>query len=520
MRACPVRPKGWAWAWPGRCSSNTAPRSSGNVSSGVPSPARSPGASCSASQPPGSDLAGLTTRAERDGDEWLRDGQKVWTTGAAHHADFGLLLARTDWDVPKHRGITCFVVPMRRAGVEVRPLRQMNGHASFNEVFLDGHRPRSTTSIGRSRAAAGRWRCRSSPTSGVWPRPAGPAPPEAGGGRAGLAGGHRRARPRPRAPHVVPAASGPAGPGHRAGDRARPGGRSAGPPGDGPGGGAGPVGAVDSAGRAAAARGVGPAARAGRLAGQAGQQRHRPAGSAGTCADRRRRTACWPGPARRGRDDRRDFPVRAGHVHRRRYRPDPADDPRRADPRPAQGARPQPESALPRGARWLIWTETAPASTTRPSGHRTVPRRSFSPTASPHRRRCGGRTSRRSPPPGRSSPGTCAATAAATHRTTWRATRPKPAWRTWPRCSTRAGWRAWWRAGCPSAGSCRWSSGWRTRTGSPGWCRVAPARAIVGTRRGSGGTTGPSRSPSAWSATRHAGWRSPPAAYSPSAMRA
>jgi alkylation response protein AidB-like acyl-CoA dehydrogenase len=84
----------------------------------------------------GSDLAGLTTRAELDGDVWRVSGQKVWNTGAVH-ADFGLLLARTDWDAPKHRGITYFVLPMKQAGVEVRPLRQMNGHASFNEVFLD-----------------------------------------------------------------------------------------------------------------------------------------------------------------------------------------------------------------------------------------------------------------------------------------------------------------------------------------------------------------------------------------------
>jgi alkylation response protein AidB-like acyl-CoA dehydrogenase len=83
----------------------------------------------------GSDLAGLVTRAERDGDQWLVTGQKVWST-SAHHADFGLLLARSDWDLPKHRGITCFVLPMRQVGVEVRPLRQMNEHASFNEVFL------------------------------------------------------------------------------------------------------------------------------------------------------------------------------------------------------------------------------------------------------------------------------------------------------------------------------------------------------------------------------------------------
>ena len=85
----------------------------------------------------GSDLAGLTTRATRDGDQWVIDGQKVWST-SAHHADLGLLLARTDWDVPKHRGISCFALPMRQPGVEARPLRQMNGYASFNEVFLTG----------------------------------------------------------------------------------------------------------------------------------------------------------------------------------------------------------------------------------------------------------------------------------------------------------------------------------------------------------------------------------------------
>ena len=83
----------------------------------------------------GSDLAGLTTRAVRDGDEWVINGQKVWNT-SAHHADFGLLVARTDWDVPKHRGLSYFVLPMHQPGVEVRPLRQANGHASFNEVFM------------------------------------------------------------------------------------------------------------------------------------------------------------------------------------------------------------------------------------------------------------------------------------------------------------------------------------------------------------------------------------------------
>jgi alkylation response protein AidB-like acyl-CoA dehydrogenase len=83
----------------------------------------------------GSDLAGATTRADRQGDEWVVNGQKVWTT-SAHHADYGLLLARTDWDKPKHQGLTFFVLDMNQPGVDVRQLRQMNGHASFNEVFF------------------------------------------------------------------------------------------------------------------------------------------------------------------------------------------------------------------------------------------------------------------------------------------------------------------------------------------------------------------------------------------------
>jgi alkylation response protein AidB-like acyl-CoA dehydrogenase len=83
----------------------------------------------------GSDLAGLTTRAQLDGERWVVSGQKVWNTGA-QNADFGMLVARTDWDVPKHSGLTYFALPMRQEGVEVRPLKQMNYHASFNEVFL------------------------------------------------------------------------------------------------------------------------------------------------------------------------------------------------------------------------------------------------------------------------------------------------------------------------------------------------------------------------------------------------
>ncbi len=87
----------------------------------------------------GSDLASLTTRATRDGDEWVLDGQKVWTSGA-RFAQWGLAITRTDFDVPKHRGLTAFLVPFGAPGVDVRPIRQMSGGANFNEVFLTGVR--------------------------------------------------------------------------------------------------------------------------------------------------------------------------------------------------------------------------------------------------------------------------------------------------------------------------------------------------------------------------------------------
>lgn len=95
----------------------------------------------------GSDLAAVRTRAELDGGDYIINGQKVWTSGAAT-ADYGMLIARTDWTVPKHSGISFFFFPMKQAGVEVRPLRQITDESHFNEVFFTDARVPAANVLG------------------------------------------------------------------------------------------------------------------------------------------------------------------------------------------------------------------------------------------------------------------------------------------------------------------------------------------------------------------------------------
>jgi alkylation response protein AidB-like acyl-CoA dehydrogenase len=103
----------------------------------------------------GSDVASLQMRAERDGDEWVLNGQKVWTTGA-QVSDFGAVITRTNLDKPKHRGITMFIIDFKAPGVEIRPLRQMNGGSGFNEVFFTDVRIPDASRIGDVDDG---WRC-------------------------------------------------------------------------------------------------------------------------------------------------------------------------------------------------------------------------------------------------------------------------------------------------------------------------------------------------------------------------
>ena len=95
----------------------------------------------------GSDLASLTTKAVKDGDEWVITGQKVWTTGA-HYSDIGEIMTRTDWDLPKHKGLTAFIIDFKDPNVEVRPLKQMTGGASFNEIFFNEVRVKDDMRLG------------------------------------------------------------------------------------------------------------------------------------------------------------------------------------------------------------------------------------------------------------------------------------------------------------------------------------------------------------------------------------
>ncbi len=102
----------------------------------------------------GSDVAGLLTRAVRDGDDWVLDGQKTWTSGA-HYADYGLVLARTDSGVPKHQGLTLFILDMKAPGLTIRPIHQIDGRGHFNEVFLDSVRIPAAAVVG---VVGGGWR--------------------------------------------------------------------------------------------------------------------------------------------------------------------------------------------------------------------------------------------------------------------------------------------------------------------------------------------------------------------------
>ena len=96
----------------------------------------------------GSDLAGLRTKAEKDGDDWIINGQKIWTTGA-HFCDYGILITRTDPTIAKHKGLTMFFLDMKSPGVEVRPIKQASGHSGFNEVYFTNVRSPDAQRLGK-----------------------------------------------------------------------------------------------------------------------------------------------------------------------------------------------------------------------------------------------------------------------------------------------------------------------------------------------------------------------------------
>ena len=269
----------------------------------------------------GSDLAGIHTKAVRDGENWVLTGSKIWSSGAMS-ADYGICLARTDWDVPKHRGLTWFKVPLHDDRVTVRPVREINGGAEFCEEFLDGVTVDDSMVIGE--------------VNGGWPIAATMLAFERRNvsgqpGGAGTASSQRRLAPdlvelavargaaadpvvrqliaRAHINDYVQAQLGRAGDGGDDGGHRRPGGS---------------------------------------LADQARAWRHRAAAGGGGDGDR--------GPAghRLGRRRARrrgggELPQRPDHVDRRRQQPDPAQHHRRADPRPAPRAERRLGQALPRG---------------------------------------------------------------------------------------------------------------------------------------------------------------------------